>query len=471
MSQDILITPKGGEPQILFRGSGTIDTPIVLNVLSSYQSATGSGTAVVFEGTEGQLFGVSDNLSSGTIFSVSDITGLPSIEFLANGELKLGEFGSGVNIYNTNLGMTLATHSSAATHIPAFVEDPASSVTRLGFRTAAQIRSDIGAGTGNGSVTSVATNNGVTGGTITTTGTIGLTGNALSLHNLATNGVIARTAANTVTARTITGTANQVTVTNGNGVAGNPTLSLPQNIHTAATPTFGATTINGNLGIRAAATATTSTQIPVFIADPSATTRTIVTRTPAQLRSDIGAGTGNGTVTSIATNNGITGGTITGTGTIGLTGNALSLHNLATNGVVARTAANTVAARTITGTANQVTVTNGDGVAGNPTLALPQNIHTTATPTFGATTINGTLGIRASSTASTTTQIPVFTADPSATTRILTTRTPAQLIGDMSGVTSIPVANASGVVNIMVMSEATYNALSPKNANTLYFLT
>ena len=52
------------------------------------------------------------------------------------------------------------------------------------------------------------------------------------------------------------------------------------------------------------------------------------------------------------------------------TSNVLSLFNLATSGVVARTAANTVAARTITGTANRITITNGDGVAGNPTLDI-----------------------------------------------------------------------------------------------------
>ena len=44
---------------------------------------------------------------------------------------------------------------------------------------------------------------------------------------------------------------------------------------------------------------------------------------------------------------------------------------IASNGLIARTAANTRAARTITGTANQITVTNGDGVSGNPTLSLP----------------------------------------------------------------------------------------------------
>lgn len=40
------------------------------------------------------------------------------------------------------------------------------------------------------------------------------------------------------------------------------------------------------------------------------------------------------------------------------------------NGVMARTALNVSAARTITGTANEITVSNGDGVSGNPTLSL-----------------------------------------------------------------------------------------------------
>lgn len=59
---------------------------------------------------------------------------------------------------------------------------------------------------------------------------------ALAAYN--TNGLITQTAADTFTGRTITGTANQVIVGNGDGVAGNPTLSTPQDIHTAATPQF-----------------------------------------------------------------------------------------------------------------------------------------------------------------------------------------------------------------------------------------
>jgi hypothetical protein len=48
---------------------------------------------------------------------------------------------------------------------------------------------------------------------------------------------------------------------------------------------------------------------------------------------------------------------------------SLAAYN--TNGLVTQTAANTFTGRTATGTANEITVTNGDGVAGNPTFSLP----------------------------------------------------------------------------------------------------
>jgi hypothetical protein len=100
MPQDILITPGSGEPQILFRGSGAKDTSINLNVVSSYQSASTSGTALLFEGAEGQLFAITDNLSSGTIFAVGDYTGLPIIDVDASGIVSLSRYGSVVDVYN-----------------------------------------------------------------------------------------------------------------------------------------------------------------------------------------------------------------------------------------------------------------------------------------------------------------------------------------------------------------------------------
>lgn len=47
------------------------------------------------------------------------------------------------------------------------------------------------------------------------------------------------------------------------------------------------------------------------------------------------------------------------------------------NGILAKTGAGAAAVRTITGTASEVTVTNGDGVSGNPTLSLPSTLDLT----------------------------------------------------------------------------------------------
>ncbi|MES1987063.1 MAG: hypothetical protein V4440_03375, partial [Pseudomonadota bacterium] len=46
------------------------------------------------------------------------------------------------------------------------------------------------------------------------------------------------------------------------------------------------------------------------------------------------------------------------------TTNLVSLANLSGTGLVTQTAAGTFAERTLTGTANQITVTNGNGVSG-----------------------------------------------------------------------------------------------------------
>jgi hypothetical protein len=88
--KDILITPNRGqtaEPTIRFTGFN--NTPTTLRVLDD-------GT-VSFEGTAGQLFAVSDGLT-GTIFSVNDISGIPSIEVLDDGTIKFAEYGGRIKV-------------------------------------------------------------------------------------------------------------------------------------------------------------------------------------------------------------------------------------------------------------------------------------------------------------------------------------------------------------------------------------
>ena len=69
------------------------------------------------------------------------------------------------------------------------------------------------------------------------------------------------------------------------------------------------------------------------------------------------------------------------------------LSDPGSNGIVVRTALNTTVSRTITGTNNQVTVVNGDGVAGQPTLSLPQDINTSASMTFGSVSTSGAVSV------------------------------------------------------------------------------
>lgn len=68
-----------------------------------------------------------------------------------------------------------------------------------------------------------------------------------------------------------------------------------------------------------------------------------------------------------------------------------ALAGLASTGIIARTGAGTAAARTITGTANEITVEDGDGVSANPRLSIPIAVTFTGKTITGGTYSSPTL--------------------------------------------------------------------------------
>ena len=64
---------------------------------------------------------------------------------------------------------------------------------------------------------------------------------------------------------------------------------------------------------------------------------------------------------------------IAGNPTIALSGQVLNLANLSANGLLTISSGGAISATTIAGTTNQISVTNGSGVSGAPTIALADN--------------------------------------------------------------------------------------------------
>ena len=75
------------------------------------------------------------------------------------------------------------------------------------------------------------------------------------------------------------------------------------------------------------------------------------------------------TTISISTGTGLTGGgNLSADRTLSLTGQALALHNLSSTGIVARTGSASFSSRSIAVSGTGISITNGDGVSGDPTI-------------------------------------------------------------------------------------------------------
>jgi hypothetical protein len=90
-----------------------------------------------------------------------------------------------------------------------------------------------------------------------------------------------------------------------------------------------------------------------------------------------------GNISAVAFN-----GPLTGNVTGNVTGTATGLAGVTANGILVRTAAGTSTTRSIAGTANEITITNADGVSGNPTLALANTAVTPGSYTSANVTVD-----------------------------------------------------------------------------------
>ena len=93
--KDILITPNKGTtslPELSFVGQ--VNSPIKLRVLDD--------NTLSFEGSAGQLFSINNNLTSGTIFAVSDVSGVPSLSVDASGYLNAVPFNGVLTVGSNN---------------------------------------------------------------------------------------------------------------------------------------------------------------------------------------------------------------------------------------------------------------------------------------------------------------------------------------------------------------------------------
>src|SRR4030095_12582381 len=143
----------------------------------------------------------------------------------------------------------------------------------------------------------------------------------------------------------------------------------------------------------------------------------------------------------------VTNGTLTddGGGQVTLTIGSSGLADPGANGYVVRTALNTTAPRTLTGTANRITITNGDGSVGNPVFDVGSLVGLTTNridQNNAATTSAQLAGVISDETGS---GLLVFGTSPRLVTSILDTNgnTWLAITATASAVNQLTVANAA----------------------------
>lgn len=278
--KNILITPFVGgitQPQIAFVGQG--NDPIYLRVLDGV-TGTGAtaGGALSVEGSAGQLFSIVNRLGTGSIFSVNDISGIPSIDVDANGTIVFagftGNVGIGVTAPTNKLsvaGNISATGTVTGSRLVYALNGLTGGVTLIAGANITLTSSAAGitiASTASGSGGGVSTLNGLSGGitlnagtnvTITSSVAGGITiaasgsggDNVVTSFNGRTGAVQGVSAAVAGDGITVSGATGAVTITNSGvtrAVAGTG-ISVTANTGTVSISNTGVLSFNGNAGV------------------------------------------------------------------------------------------------------------------------------------------------------------------------------------------------------------------------------
>lgn len=182
-------------------------------------------------------------------------------------------------------------------------------------------------------------------------------------------------------AKTLTGTQNRINIQTGtNSIQ----ISTPQDIAVSSSPTFVSATLSSSqlvLGATTVQAAQTSFPETVTIPDPGVNGAQFILSRTVNMQS-------GQTIQGTLTLSGLQFNTAqNANGLAWFNGSQVLSSTVLTNGqlLVGSTGTGPVAA-SLTGTANQVNVANGPGTI---TLSTPQNIDSTASPTFAGTTLTG----------------------------------------------------------------------------------
>lgn len=199
--------------------------------------------------------------------------------------------------------------------------------------------------------------------------TFALANDLAALEGLSSTGFAARTATDTWAQRTITGS-TKVGVTNGNGVSGNPTIDINAGTLVDADISSSAAITRSKLAAGTAYRIIANNVSGVMSENAAITAnQAVASDTNGQL---VASAT---TATELGYVNGVTSALQTQIdGKQPLDSDLTALAGNTTNGLWARTGTGTGSARTLTGPAAGISVSNGDGVSGNPTLALANDL-------------------------------------------------------------------------------------------------